>query len=288
MGSCAQSKDDDTTALDEAISKTNKEDLKHFYKSTRATAIQNSAIAILNNLIRRGVDITPQWPSQPRGASQETLELLLEQGWDINARGDASYDREPFMWAVADDYDLVKWCLEHGASVHPSGQEPFRDGATTKSRRECLQILEIVAAWGSIEALELLRSKGAPAGWRSLHLAVETATFGYSEKDKDFVFYSERMAMVRHLLDVFGLDVNAPDQPLGIEVLPRQRGTPTCYIPDSTMLVRDTRELTWLLLDRGADPTPALEIARGEYRIFAEDVEAWKGKQARDCKCSVQ
>ena len=96
------------------------------------------------------------------------------------------------------------------------------------------------------------------------------------------------MAMVRHLLDVVGLDVNAPDQPLGSEVLPRHSGTPICYIPDSTMLVRDTRELTWLLLDRGADPTPALEIAKVEYPKFAEDVEAWKGKQARDSKCSVQ
>lgn len=173
-------KDDDTTAMDKAISKTNKEDLKDFYKTTRATATQNSAITILNNLIGRGVDVTPQWPSEARGASKETLELLLEQGWDINARGDLSYDRQPFMWAVASDYDLVKWCLEHGASVHPSGQEPFRDGVTTKST----QILEIVAACGSIATLELLRSKGAPAGWRSLHLAVETATYGYSEKEK--------------------------------------------------------------------------------------------------------
>ena len=281
-------KDDDPTLLDEAISKTNKKDLNDFYKITCVNAVRNSAIAVLNNLIGRGVNVTPQRTSELKGASKETLELLLEQGWDINRRGNASYDKEPFMWAVAHDYDLVKWCLEHGASVHPSGQKPFRDGVTTKSRRECPQILERVAAWGSIAMSELLRSKGAPAGWRSLHLAVETATFSYSDKQQDSIFYSERMAMVRHLLDVVGLDINAPDQPPGSDVVSRHSGTPICYIPGSTMLVRDTRELTWLLLDRGADPTPALKIAKVEHLKFVEDVEAWKGKQARCSKCSVQ
>jgi len=96
------------------------------------------------------------------------------------------------------------------------------------------------------------------------------------------------MAMVRHLLDVVGLDVNAPDQPVGSKILPMRLGTPICYIPGSAMLERDTRELTWLLLDRGADPTPALEIAKRDYPKFAEDVKAWKAKQGGDCKCCVQ
>ena len=272
-------KDDDTTLLAEAISMTAKEDLKAFYNDASLEATRNSAIAILNNLIERGADVRPWWPSNAKGASKETLELLLAHDWDINARGDSPHDREPFMWEVARDYDFVKWCLEHGASVHPRGQEPFHDGVTTKSRRECPQVLEKVARWGSIATFELLRSKGAPLGWRSLHLAVETATYGRSEEVTDFINHDERMAMVRYLLDVVGLNVNAPDQPVGSTVLPMHLGTPICYIPGSAMLERDTRELTWLLLDRGADPTPALEIAKQDYPKFAEDVKAWKAKQ---------
>lgn len=85
---CKACKDDDTTAMDtvvdEAISKSNKEDLKYLYKIARHTATQDSAITVLNNLIGWGVDVLPMWPSAPKGASKETLELLLQQGWDIN------------------------------------------------------------------------------------------------------------------------------------------------------------------------------------------------------------
>ncbi|KFY81731.1 hypothetical protein V498_08699 [Pseudogymnoascus sp. VKM F-4517 (FW-2822)] len=279
---------DDTTLLDQAISMTAAVDLDNFYAIARSDAIGNNAMAILNDFIKRGVRVAPRWPSDAIGASKETLEFLLTQGWDINARGDSPNDKLPFMWLVATDHEMVKWCLEHGASVHPRGQEPFRDGVTTKSRRECPQVLEKVARWGSIATFELLRSKGAPPGWRSLHLAVETATYGRPEEVTDFINHDERMAMVHHLLDVVGLNVNAPDQPVGSTVLPMHLGTPICYIPGSAMLERDTRELTWLLLDRGADPTPALEIAKRDYPNFAEDVKAWKAKQGDDSKCCVQ
>ncbi|KFY30243.1 hypothetical protein V493_02052 [Pseudogymnoascus sp. VKM F-4281 (FW-2241)] len=241
-------------------------------------------MAILNDLIKRGVRVVPRWPSTVVGASKETLGFLLAQGWDINARGYSPNDKQPFMWLVATDYDMVKWCLEHGASVHPRGQELFRDGVTkTKARRECQQILEIVAPHGSIATFDLLRSKGAPLGWRPLHLAVETATY-FSPSDKnDDVKHIERMAMVHYLLDVVGLDVNAPDQPVGSKILPMHSGTPICYISDG-MLGRDNRELTWLLLDRGADPTDALRFAKSDSD-FAEDVKewkAWKEKQGGD------
>ncbi len=93
-------KDDDTTLLDEAISMTAKDDLKEFYNDASREATQNSAIAILNNLIERGADVTLRWPSDAKGASKETLELLLAHGWDINAR-DSPHNREPFMWEVA-------------------------------------------------------------------------------------------------------------------------------------------------------------------------------------------
>lgn len=74
-------KEDDRTLLDEAISMTGKEDLKAFYNDVSLEATQNSAIAILNNLIERSADVTPRWPSDVRGASKETLGLLLAHGW---------------------------------------------------------------------------------------------------------------------------------------------------------------------------------------------------------------
>jgi hypothetical protein len=51
--------------------------------------------------------------------------------------------------------------------------------------------------------------------------------------------------MVRYLLDVIGLDVNAPDQPLGL------LGTPICFIPLQGK--KSMQELIWLLLNGGAD-----------------------------------
>lgn len=264
---------DDTTLLDQAISMTAAGDLMDFYAVARSNAIRNNAMAILNDLIERGVRVAPRWPSDAMGASKETREFLLTQGWDINARGDSPHNKEPFMWLVATDYDMVKWCLDHGASVHPQGQEPFRDGVTnTKARRECQQILETVAPYGSITTFDLLRSKGAPLGWRPLHLAIETATNSPPCDKNTDVEHVERMAMVHYLLDVVGLGVNSPDQPVGSKILPMHNGTPICYISD-VIRGRDNRELTWLLLDRGADPTDALRVARPDSD-FVEDVKA--------------
>lgn len=113
------------------------------------------------------------------------------------------------------------------------------------------------------------------------------------------------MAMVRYLLDEVKLDVNGLDRPEVPELPPgcsarkvyctlppehqSRHGTPICYIPGSQWLERDTRELTWLLLDHGADPTPAFEIAKDcDYPRFIEDVEAWKAQQRGDRRCCVQ
>jgi len=99
---------DDKTLMDEAISMTAVGNLKAFYNDARIDATKNNATAILNNLIERGVRVTPRRPTDATGASKETLELLFAQGWDINARGDLVNHKEPFMWQVARNDDLVK------------------------------------------------------------------------------------------------------------------------------------------------------------------------------------
>jgi hypothetical protein len=163
----------------------------------------------------------------------------------------------------------------------------------TKDQRLCPPVLEEVAAYGSVATFELLRSKGAPLAGRPLHRAVETATFGYNTPGKGAGFgdHEERMSMVRYLLDVVGLDVNAPDSPEGPPFGHHHafNGTPICYIPGSEMLERDTRELTSLLLDHGADPAPGLVLAQQlDYPKFIEEVEAWKAKQHEERRCCAQ
>jgi hypothetical protein len=114
--------------------------------------------------------------------------------------------------------------------------------------------------------------------------------------------YTERMAMVRHLVEDLGLDVNGPDQPPNQRPLPMRRGTPLCYVADSEVIcysegisseekfVLDTRELTWYLLDHGADPRPALEkVESSSHPTFVADVEAWRARQKiQTFKCCCQ
>lgn len=50
---------DDTTLMDEAISMTAAEDLETLYGQARQAATKKKATAILNNLIERGVSVTP-------------------------------------------------------------------------------------------------------------------------------------------------------------------------------------------------------------------------------------
>lgn len=64
------------------------------------------------------------------------------------------------------------------------------------------------------------------------------------------------MDMVRHLLDVVGLDVNTPDRKPDMVKSIWHFGTPICYLARMTDDESNNRELLWLLLDRGADLTP--------------------------------
>jgi hypothetical protein len=279
----------DATLLDEALSMTDARDLPYFYQRACGEAIRGESMAVLSCLIDHGASVKhlestsiTKYRDLP---SSETLEYLLDHGWDINWRGSG----RPFMWSMVSNTDMIAWCLEHGASVHPNNQEWERYGVTM-SARHCDPILESVGGSGNVATYKLLRSKGAPLGQRTLHRAVERAAVGIrapvdSEVDteqhrKDRAEYTERMAMVGHLLDVVKVDVDTPDRAPGCtKGMSSAWGTPISYIPGAGMPERDSRELTWLLLDRGADPAPALEVAKEmDNTLFAENVEAWKAQ----------
>ena len=81
--------------------------------------------------------------------------------------------------------------------------------------------------------------------------------------------------MIRHLLDVLRLDVNFPDvAPGDMRGRSSAYGTPLCYVVGIGRPDCDARELTWLLLDRGADPRPAIILAEEyDHATFIEYID---------------
>jgi hypothetical protein len=142
---------------------------------------------VITKLIEHGASVKNLNPATAVGGyrtSKDTLELLLAYGWDIDTRRSGSCpDAQPFLWHMVYGGDKGSWSLEHSASVHPKDQEPLRDDIITASQRSCPPILEKAAAWSSVDIFELLRSRGAPLRWRSLHLAIESATFEARQVD---------------------------------------------------------------------------------------------------------
>ncbi|KAI2474929.1 hypothetical protein Ptr902_06150 [Pyrenophora tritici-repentis] len=220
-----------------------------------------------------------------------TLEFLLANGWDINWPRNST-TRKPFMWYCINDRAKLVWCLRNGAKLKMPKNSDCRG-------RRSPPILEIVAREGDIATFEFLRSKGAPLQPfphqnRVLHAAVYRGAVyrrdgsgdpanETEEHRKERAEHTQCIAMVRYLIDVVGFDANTLDQ------LPECRrgqsgamGTPLEYAQDLWSDRLDTRELTWLLLDRGADLTPALKNARwGEdptkwHHHFIKNVEEWE------------
>ena len=71
----------------------------------------------------------------------------------------------PYMWQIAENEDMVKWCLDHGASVVPR---------ISSVASPVPPILEHVAAHGDIATYKLLRAEEALVG-RSLNFAFAAA-----------------------------------------------------------------------------------------------------------------
>ena len=275
--------------------------VERFYSRVLEVAIKKNSIPILRYLVEHGVSvehIEPREVAADGEVSIPTLEFLLARGWDINWPGcRVNAARKPFMWYCVNHRDKLVWCLEHGAKLKRPKMKRCKGPDEPP-------ILQIVAREGDIATFEFLRSKGAPLRPHHhinevLHAAVKTAACGYRasadpEKDneeerKSRARWNQSMEMVRYLIDVVGFDVNAPDNPPECKKCRSgEWGTPLQYVQQIRIDGRSQRELTWLLLDRGADPTPALEEAEYDRRQgwhnyeFFKNIEDWGAQGGRE------
>ena len=283
------------TLLEQATLIKARDNVETFHSRVCDIAIKKNSIPILRYLIEHGVSVEhlePRTIAKDGKVSIPTLDFLLAHGWDINwPGGKPSSSREPFMWFCVNDRDKLVWCLEHGARLEMPKNKDCRG-------RRSPPILEIVARQGDSATFEFLRSKGAPLRPyphinKILHAAVQAAAcvhdgLGDPENDteeqrKSRVEYAKRMDMVRYLIDVVGFNVNAPDQsPECTRPRHGEWGTPLECVHTVWIEKLNPRELTWLLLDRGADPSPALKEAKCDddptkwHHDFIKNVEDWE------------
>lgn len=268
--------------------------MKELIERNFKRSVQRGAIRVLNYLLDQGADINIITAGDIINReeivkpSREVLEILIANGWDVNNR--RSHNNWPLLRCITSYPDLVEWCLAHGAKVDLPGDIP--------------PLLEICAESSTVATFELLRAKGAPLGRRTLHLAVEYAAIyapydSPSDTPSDIdmalhnVLFKNRMDMVRHLVDVVGLDINAKEPYPG-----KFCNTPLCYMAHRNTN-QDFRELIWFLLDRGADiicdgpiirglkVPSALEAAESSRNIrFLEAVEEWEARRHDNTKAN--
>ncbi|KAI9776906.1 MAG: hypothetical protein M1835_005382 [Candelina submexicana] len=168
------------------------------------------------------------------------LDILVERGWDIN-RGPRRSSPDPsnpdyLIYKVCGSEKLIRWCLDNGAHV----AYPDVEWLTP--------LLVAVAMFGNISSVELLLSRGAKFGRRTLHMACLSAASRSPER------FGQRMEMVRYLVEEKGCDVNGMDMPEG-ERYGNHYGTPLNYLAHRTVPGdRGVEEIARYLLEKGADP----------------------------------
>lgn len=300
------SKNDDVSLIVEALSLASKPESRNtvgdVFKSGLRNSLKRSALKVLSYLLDHGADVSMidhSWVVNDEDTlakpSLEALEMLISHGWDINARRYAT--DWPLLWYLVKYPDLVAWCLDRGAIVvyPPSDDDPSRD-ANRLGNYWSQSLLELAAKQASVATFKLLREKGAPFHRRVLHAAVEMAVEsappfnGSTSLSTSDVWFNERMAMVRYLVDEARLDVNSEEWRLG------GSGATPLDIVSSHKNDMDARELVWFLLDRGADlnhasvlkdpnrrdicyPSPLEEARLISNTRFLEAIQEWQGRQ---------
>jgi hypothetical protein len=289
---------DDVSRMEQAIEQASQSDspdtANYIINYGLRLSVRRTAIGVLQYVLNHGADveslrgedvlpIVDEFSKDDNEKpSMEVLEILIAHGWDVNNRGN---DR-PLLWFVVKYPDLVQWCLDHGATLDiPSpprlgySHNPPQISANGEEiRHSALRgpstILGAAARSGTVETFELLRARGAPSDPRMLHIAAQ----------------SGRLDMVRHLVDVIGLNVNAIEHEVGDHC-----STPLCYFCGPRPFQEHHRELINFLLDRGADPdldcgrdggvprqSPNQIARQWNNEKFLQAVKEWRAKQQQE------
>ncbi|PSS20716.1 hypothetical protein M430DRAFT_34902 [Amorphotheca resinae ATCC 22711] len=202
------------------------------YLSLTRAVYRGQADVVRYLIEQKGAPLDSLFPLKVASSpSIELFQVLVDNGWDINRSGAGRGKR--LLQLVCHDESLVRWCLDHGASVDGLHVDPYISPP----------LLETVASNGTVPIFTLLHSRGAQLGPRTLHCAVASASSSSLE------CLPTRMAMVEYLVDNLGLDVNALDTD---GQLPNHWGTPLCY---AAKYQRGSKEVVRFLLSRGADPS---------------------------------
>jgi hypothetical protein len=190
---------------------------------------------------------------------------LVARGWDINARSSGA-SRHPaqkrtLLEMVCSDEDLVRWCLDHGATVDDPDVHVDEHNPDTADPAifdvVYPPVLESVALSGSISTFRLLRAQhGARIGRRTLHMAAQRVAAGRGAGSMD---------MLRYLVDEVGLDVNQMDSD---KTIPLLYGPPINYAIHTAAPCSLTVRF---LLERGADPYVKAVTADGRDAFEAAE-----------------
>jgi hypothetical protein len=224
---------DDITEVSRALQAASSKHRRQLVSRSLTRAVYRGQADVVRYLIEQeGAPLDSLFPLKVASSpSIELFQVLVYNGWDINRSGAGRGKR--LVQLVCDDESLVRWCLDHGASVDGLHIDPYISPP----------LLETVASIGTVSIFTLLRSRGAQLGPRTLHCAVASASSSSLE------CLPTRMAMVEYLVDNLGLDVNALDTE---GQLPNHWGTPLCY---AARYQRGSKEVVRFLLSRGADPS---------------------------------
>lgn len=274
--------------------------LRKHLNSALETAVYRSAVNVMTDLISRGADVgnvcslLEVEPNRSSSQILEVLKVLVAHGWDINQPLPGGRRSTPIMWSFVYDKDLVAWCLKHGAAVH-IGDLPAPGPRSDHLRSPT--ILEHTAGYGTVQTFQLLRGRGAPLGTRALQEAVDKATYpGQTEHVEGLTgqalakTHTERLAMVRYLVEVVKLDVDTSDKLDGSgRHISGRLGPPIAYAFGTWSDTRDNTELVMYLVSRGADATLALDSAKAlNLERTIQALEDWKSKpRSRDTRWSL-
>lgn len=267
--------------------------------------MHHGSIHVIDYCLSHGADVNKIYAYDVASAdfdaefSEPVVELLMSHGWDIKTqKSDTDW---PLIWYLVDKPESLIWLIDHGSDMlsKREREEARPYDHDFRGRDYCPSLLERAAAEGTVSSFELLRSHGAPLSPRILHVAALACTrhgttdicnqpVGLQQECKvkfeDTGKLRERMDMVRHIVTVLKVDVNALDRETG-GLLLYCHGTPLCYVAGNRAGPR-LKELTEYLLDRGADPdcpdcngqTAMDRAAAWMKQSFIDIVRAWKSR----------